>query len=174
MPAGAQQQSRGRRKPKSRFGAQLEEKQNLKEIYGIAEAQLKNYYKAAKKSTDETGPALIERLERRLDNAIYRAGFATTRAQARQMASHGLFSVNGRSVTVASIILSEGDEVQVKENKRKKSYFTNFDKRMQNAQIADWLTLDVKNYGFKVIGKPSADQAGIGVAIQEIVEFLSR
>ncbi len=140
----------------------------------MAENQLKNYYKAAKKSSAETGPALIERLERRLDNAIYRAGFATTRAQARQMASHGLFSVNGRSVNVASILLSEGDVVQVKEGKRKKSYFTNFDKRMQNTQLAEWLELDVKNYGFKVVGKPEVDQTGIGVAIQEIVEFLSR
>ena len=140
----------------------------------MAENQLKNYYKAAKKSSAETGPALIERLERRLDNAIYRAGFATTRAQARQMASHGLFSVNGRSVNVASILLSEGDVVQVKEGKRKKSYFTNFDKRMQNTQLAEWLELDVKNYGFKVVGKPEVDQTGIGVDIKEIVEFLSR
>lgn len=174
MTTGAQQQSRGRRKPKSRYGAQLEEKQNLKGIYGIEEAQLKNYYRAAKKSNDETGPALVERLERRLDNAIYRAGLASTRAQARQMASHGLFSINGRPVNIPSIILHEGDLVQVKEGKRKKSYFTNFDKRMQNAQAAEWLELDVKNFGFKVIGKPSIDQAGIGVAIQEIVEFLSR
>ena len=62
----------------------------------------------------------------------------------------------------------------MKKSKRKKPYFTNFDKRMQNAQVADWLVLDVENYGFKVIGKPSVDRAGIGVAIQEIVEFLSR
>jgi small subunit ribosomal protein S4 len=174
MTTGAQQQSRGRKRPKSRFGAQLEEKQNLKEIYGVAEAQLKKYYTTAKKSNEETGPALIELLERRLDNAIYRAGFATTRAQARQMASHGLFNVNGRPVNVASIILREGDLVQVKETKRKKSYFSSFDKRMQSAQVAEWITLDVKNYGFKVAGKPSADQTGIGVAIQEVVEFLSR
>lgn len=174
MTSGAQPQTKRRRRPKSRYGAQLEEKQNLKEIYGVGEGQLKTYYEAAKKSASETGPELIKRLELRLDNAIYRAGLASTRAQARQMASHGLFTVNNRSVNIPSIRLGKGDVVRVKESKRKKSYFTNFSKRMQNAQVADWLELEVTSYGFKVREEPTVDEVGIGVAIQEIVEFLAR
>jgi small subunit ribosomal protein S4 len=174
MPANIQQQGGRSRKPKSRFGAQLEEKQNLKAIYGIRDRQLKKYYKAAQKSSEETGPELIKILEQRLDNAIYRAGMAETRAQARQMTSHGLFEVNDRPVDIPSIQLRVGDKVRVKNCKQGKSYFTSFDKRMQNAQVASWIELDIKDFGFKVVGTPTVDEAGVGVAVQEIVEFLSR
>lgn len=168
------QQNNRRPKPKSRYGTQLEEKQNLKSIYGVRERQLKKYYKKARQSSGETGPVLIEILERRLDNAIYRAGMAETRNQARQMASHGLFEVNERPVNIPSIELSVGDSVRVKKHKREKSYFTNFEKRMQNAQVASWIELDIKGFGFKVQNLPTLDEAGIGVSVQEIVELLSR
>jgi len=173
MSTGNQQQGR-RGKPKSRFGTQLAEKQNLKGIYGIRDQQLKKYYRIALNSEQETGPRLIELLERRLDNAVYRAGMAETRAQARQMTTHGLFQVNGRSVNVPSVQLKGGDVVNVKDCKQGKSYFSNFDKRMQNVQVAKWLELDTKNFGFKVSGTPNIDDAGVGVAIQEVVELLAR
>ena len=169
-----QQQGNRRRKPKSRYGTQLEEKQNLKGIYGVREKQLNKYYKSAQKATEETGPQLIEILERRLDNAIYRAGMAETRKQARQMASHGLFEVNERPVNIPSIQLKAGDSVYVKKCKQEKAYFTNFEKRMQSAQVASWIELDVKNFGFKVISLPTIDEAGLGVSVQEIVELLAR
>jgi small subunit ribosomal protein S4 len=174
MPPNNQQQSGRRPKPKSRFGTQLEEKQNLKSIYGIRENQLKIYFKAAQKAPDETGPKLIETLEKRLDNAIYRAGIAETRAQARQMSSHSLFEVNGRPVNIPSIQLKIGDKVRVKECKKGKAYFTNFEKKMQNAQVASWLELNIKEFEFKIIKLPTIDEAGIGVSVQEIVELLAR
>jgi len=172
MPAPNQQQRR--RKPKSRYGQQLEEKQNLKQIFGVRERQLKNYYKTASDSKEETGPYMISLLERRIDNAVYRSGMAETRPQARQMVSHGLYEVNGRGVDVPSIRLKVGDVISVKESKRKKSLFDNFDKRMQGAQLPSWIELDVKEYEFKITGSPSADEANIGVDIRSVVELFAR
>lgn len=165
---------RRNRRPKSRYGIQLEEKQNLKSIYGIRDKQLKIYYEQAQKLTGETGPQLIKTLESRLDNAIYRAGLAETRKQARQMVSHGYFEVNGRPVNIPSIKLKTKDNVTVKKSKQNKYYFTNFEKRMQNAQVPDWILLDVENYGFTIAAEPSYDEATIGISVQEIVELLAR
>jgi len=164
---------RGPRRPRTRYARQLEEKQNLKKIFGVRERQLKRYYSEAQSARQETGLILVQLLERRLDNALYRAGLAVNRPQARQMASHRLFMVNGRSVDVPSLRLSIGDEVRVKESKQKKSYFTNFAKRMQNVSMATWLELDVKNFAFKVVAEPTAAEARLGVDIQAVVELLS-
>jgi small subunit ribosomal protein S4 len=173
MP-GKKPGGRGGRRNRSRYGTQMDEKQNLKEIYGIRERQLKKYYREAKISAKETGPEMIKLLEQRLDNAIYRAGFASTRNQARQMASHGLFQVNGRTVTIPSLRVRTGDNVSIKESKRKKAHFSNFEMRMQNAQLPEWLQLEVKGFGFKVINDPQAKEANIGVAVKDVVEFLGR
>jgi len=165
--------NRGRR-PKSRFGAQLEEKQNLKDIYGIRERQLKKYFTRAQRAEGETGPKLIETLEGRLDNAVFRAGMAETRAQARQMVSHGFFAVNERAVNVPSIQLKVGDKVRIKEAKRKKEVFKNFTKKMESAQTAEWLQLNDEGFGFEVVAIPDTERAGVGVGVQEVVEFLTR
>lgn len=163
-----------RGKRKSRYGGQLEEKQNLKSIYKLRERQLKRYFVEAQKAKDETGPYMMELLERRLDSAIYRAGFAETRAQARQMASHRLFMINDRPIDVPSCRLKNGDKVAVRESKRDKAYFSNFEKRMQNANIPDWMQLEVSGYGFKVVSAPSAEDASVGIDLQAIVELLGR
>lgn len=163
---------RGRRK--SRYGEQLEEKQGLKDIYQLRERQLRKYFMEAQKSKNETGPYMMELLERRLDSAIYRAGFAETRAQARQMASHRLFTINGRPVDVPSCRLKNGDKIAVRAAKRKKAYFSNFEKRMQNVQVPDWIQLEVGGYGFQVIGAPSAEDISVGIDLQAIVELLGR
>ncbi len=172
---GQQNQQRGRRKRQSGpYGIQLAEKQNLKKIYGVREEQLKKYYKEAKRSDVETGPKLIKILEGRLDNSIYRAGIADTRPQARQMASHKIFLVNGRVTNIPSYRLKKGDMVQVKASKQKQSLFANFEKKMQNAQIPDWLEVDTKEFGFRVTGEPDEKEVGIGVEIQAVVELLAR
>lgn len=145
----------------------------MKKIFGVRERQLKRYYSEAQGARQETGLILVQLLERRLDNALYRAGLAVNRPQARQMASHRLFMVNGRSVDVPSLRLSIGDEVRVKESKQKKSYFTNFAKRMQNVSQSAWLELDVKNFAFKVVAEPTAAEARLGVDMQAVVELLS-
>lgn len=164
----------GRKRSQGRYALQLLEKQNLKKIYGLREEQLRRYFREARFRKGETGPMLIALLERRLDNALFRAGIALTRTQARQMASHRLFQVNGRSVNIPSYRLSKGDVVTVKESKRAKALFTNFEKRMQNVQPPSWIQLDPANYGFTVVGEPSADQAGVGVDIRAVVEMFAR
>jgi len=175
MPTSPQrQQQRGRRRPRSRYAQQLHEKQTLKGIYGVRERQLRIYYVAARQSSEETGPSLISLLERRLDNAVFRAGIAETRAQARQMVSHGMFEVNSRPVDVPSIQVREGDIVKIKEGKRKKGLFENFEKRMQGAQLPDWIRLDVSGYGFNVTGTPSTEEAAVGVDIRSVVELFAR
>ncbi|MDP3997187.1 MAG: 30S ribosomal protein S4 [Candidatus Andersenbacteria bacterium] len=176
----AKQGSRGgmrppqRRRPHSRYGQQMEEKQNLKKIYGIREQQLKKYFVTAHQSTVETGPGLIEILEKRLDNAVYRAGWSPTRAAARQLVSHRLVTVNGRPVDVPSLQVKVGDVISIKESKRKKAIFTNFTKSLQNVAAPSWILLDPENFSFKVTGLPGADEAGLGVDIRAIVEYFAR
>lgn len=168
---GGGRRSRGRG---SQYGLQLREKQQLKGIYGLRDEQLRRYYRQARQAAGDAGSVLIQLLELRLDNAIFRAGFAETRHQARQMASHRFFLVNGRAITVPSFGLAVGDVVTVKESKRGKSYFTSFEKRMQNAALPGWLALDVAAYGFKVTGLPTPQEANVGVHTQAVIEFLAR
>lgn len=163
-----------RRRQLSRFGTQMAEKQNLKEIYGLRENQLRRYYAEALKGRHETGPRIIQLLELRLDNALYRAGFCPTRAAARQLASHGLVEVNGRSVNIPSLRLSPGDVVRIKESKRKSVLFDNFAKRLQNVALPSWLTLDPVSFAFSVITEPTPEEATIGVDIRSVVEFFAR
>jgi small subunit ribosomal protein S4 len=165
----------GRGRGGSRYSLQLEEKRNLKNIFGIREAQLRRYYQEARAGRGkETGAYLIELLERRLDNALFRAGFAETRGQARQMASHKLVTVYGRPVNVPSLRLRTGDVVQVKESKRGKSYFANFEKKMQNAQLPAWLQSQPTEFSFRGTGSPSVEEAKLAVDAQAVVELLSR
>lgn len=172
-PRGGQAGGR-RRAPKSRYGQQMQEKQNLKEIYGIREEQLRKYYAEARRSKTSTGEQLISLLERRLDNAIYRAGLAPTRPAARQMATHRLFAVNNRPVDIPSYRVKPGDIISVRESKRNKSYFTNWDKRTQNLQPPTWITLDPASYSIRIQAEPTAEQSNVGIDVQAIVEFFAR
>lgn len=163
-----------RRKQKSRYGTQMAEKQQLKQMYGIQEQQLRNYYAQAHRSQEETGPELVVLLERRLDNAVYRAGFAPTRPAARQMSTHRLLTVNGRPVDVPSYRLKPGDVVSIREGKRVKSIFSNFEKRMQNVKPPAWLVINPAEFGFKVSSLPTMAEANVGVDVQAIVEYFAR
>lgn len=163
-----------RRRNRSRYATQLQEKQDLKNLYGIREQQLKRYYFEALRAGGETGPNMVSLLERRLDNAVYRAGFAQTRPQARQMTTHRLFQVNGRSVDIPSYSLRPGDVVTVKQSKQNKSYFSNFEKRLQNVRPPAWATLNAKDFGFTVQSVPTFDEANIGIDIRAVVEYFAR
>lgn len=163
-----------RRRQPSRYGVQMREKQGLKGIYGIREEQLSRYFHEAHRSTAETGPYLVELLERRLDNALFRAGFAETRPAARQLASHRLVTVNGHAVTIPSLRLKKGDVVEIKTSKRTKPLFTNFVKHLQNVPPVTWLQITPENFAFKVTALPAADEAGLGVDIRAIVEYFAR
>lgn len=170
---GGQRQQGRRPKPKSRYGTQLSEKQNLKDLFGIRDGQLRKYYAQALRVQGQTGPMLISLLERRLDNAIFRSGFAQTRPQARQMATHRLFAVNGRPVDVPSYELRVGDVVSVRESKRSKSYFSQFEKRMQNASTPSWILINPEEFNFKIQSLPSFEEANIGVDIRAVLEFFA-
>lgn len=163
-----------RRRQMSRYGSQMAEKQQLKEIYGVREQQLKNYYLKAKRSKRQTGVELMGALERRLDNAVFRAGFAVTRPTSRQMVSHGYFTVNGKVTNVASHGLRPGDVVSIKETKRKKAHFVAFPKSLQNVTPPGWIVLEPDTFSFKVSALPAADDSPMPVDIQAVVEFFAR
>ena len=164
----------GRRRNVTRYGTQMREKQDLKAIYGIRDGQLRTYFKRAMKAKGETGPVLIGILESRLDNSVFRAGFAQTRPQARQMVSHAFFLVNGKKVDVPSFMLKEGDVVSIKESKREKSYFSSFDKRLQNVRTPSWITPTINEFSFTFSAKPVVEEANIGVDMRAVVEFFAR
>ena len=164
----------GKRRTKSRYGYQMVEKKTLKEIFGIREGQLRRYYQEAYRSKGATGSVLVSLLERRLDNAVFRAGFAATRPAARQMVSHGFFLVNGRRVTIASYRLTPGDVVSVKDTKRSKVPLSTFPKSLQNVQPPSWITLDPEQYAFHIKGVPASEDSNLGIDVQAITEFLSR
>lgn len=151
----------------------MAEKQNLKEIFGIREKQLRRYYESALRSDAQTGNGLIALLERRLDNAVFRAGFAVSRPAARQMVSHAYVTVNGTPVKIASHLLKVGDVVAIKESKRSKAPFQNFDKKMQNATHAPWIKMN-DTFEFVVERLPEAEDDQLGVEIQKIVEYFAR
>lgn len=164
----------GRRRNQSRYGVQIKEKKQLKEIYGIREAQLKRYYREALTSKSETAPELIRLLEHRIDNVVFRAGFAQTRPQARQMVTHGFFLLNGRRIDVPSALLKKGDVVTVKESKRGKAFFSTFEKRMQNVRTPSWISLKSGDFGLVFGGEVDVEEVNPGVDMRAIIEFFTR
>ena len=158
----------------SEFGMQLREKQKAKAIYGIMEKQFRRYYEKASKRVGVTGDALLQMLEMRLDNVVFRLGFALTRAQARQLVSHGFFNVNGKKVNIPSYALKVGDEISVRENKVKSKYMQSISQLLANAKVAEWINLEPSNYSGKVLSTPSHDQLDTTINSQLIVEHYSR
>ncbi len=164
-----------RRRRVSEYGKQLMEKQKLKIIYGVRERQFRNYFEKASAGGGRTGEELVTLLERRLDNVIYRLGLATTRAQGRQMVSHGHIAVNGRKVTIPSFQVSGGDEVSVKERSKDKGMFKDVDVRIKKYEPPVWLQLDKEAKKAVVMRLPGEDVArDLPVEIPQIVEFYSR
>lgn len=157
---------------KSDYGKQLEEKQKARYIYGVTEKQLQKYYDQASKSKENTGIALMSLLERRLDNVVFQAGLAVTRMQARQMVGHGLFSLNGKRITIPSIIVRPGDEIVIRD-KYKSSPLLDKVREVQ-ADSPKWITADRKKYAAKVVAMPDENDFGNFVEVQKIIEFYSR
>ena len=158
----------------SEFGTQLREKQKAKIIYGLMERQFRRYFEMASKKVGATGDTLLQLLEFRLDNIIYRLGFAITRPQARQLVSHGFFEVNGTRVNIPSYQVKVGDEIKVRAGKQNSQYMKNIATALANAKTSEWLNLDAKNFSGKVLSKPSKDQLDASLNTQLIVEFYSR
>jgi len=158
----------------SEFGMQLREKQKAKIVYGLMEKQFRKYYETASKKVGITGDALIQMLELRLDNVVYRLGFGITRPQARQLVTHGFFDVNGKKVNIPSFQVKIGDEISVREIKQKSQYIKNITPNLANAKTVEWVSLDAKNLSGKVLSKPSRDQIDSNINTQLIVEYYSR
>jgi small subunit ribosomal protein S4 len=165
------------RKGLSEFGQQLATKQKVKRIYGVMEKQLKNYFQKVKGKSGVTGDLLMQRLEMRLDNVIYRCQIASSRSQARQLVKHAHFLVNGKIVDLPSYIVKKDDRIEIKDNKLKKTFFKNLAEAIRSKKdqvLPSWLEMDTSNLTVKVTTKPTRDSLNLSVNPQMIVEFYSR
>ena len=173
-PPGPHGQSGSFRRKTSDYSTQLREKQKARRIYGVLERQFRRYFSEATKSTGVTGAALLQLLEMRLDNIVYRLGFATSRKQARQLVLHGHFTVNGAKATVPSYVLKPGAQIAVVEDSRKSAYFQAVTKELAHRKPVEWLALDAANFSASVLNPPSRQQIDTAVKEQLIVEYYSR
>lgn len=161
----------GARRPRlSEYGIRLREKQKCKRIYGMLEAQFKRYFEMAERMPGDTGKNLLQLLERRLDNVIYRCGFASSRAQARQIVNHGHVKVNGRRVDIPSYLVDPGDEIEVEPLEVVRE---NAEKAV-GRRIPEWLEVDLSNLRAKVLKLPTREMIDTDVDEHLIVEFYSR
>jgi len=159
--------------PSSGFGKQLTEKQKAKVIYGLREAQFSKYVKEATRLTGDSSVNLQQLLERRLDNVVYKLGFAITRAQARQMVSHNLFLVNGKAMNVPSYIVRIGDIVELKKSKQKSKAFENLEDKMAKMELPSWLSVDPSKKSGKVLGTPAEADFEKSFDTKLIIEYYS-
>ena len=154
---------------------QLREKQKVRRIYGLLEKQFANLVNEAERAEGMTGEKLLEFLESRLDNTVYRAGFAPSRRAARQLVSHGHFLLNGRRVDIPSIRVKTGDVITVRQLSRKKTFFANIlDLSNANSANLSWLKVNPKDMQVDILGTPKREEAEVGINEQLIVEFYSR
>lgn len=158
----------------SEYGMQLREKQKAKINYGVQEKQFIRYFDKAMNRPGVTGDLLLEMLELRLDNIVFRLGFAETRAQARQLVNHGFFEVNGKSVDIASFATKPGDIISVRESKRASKYMEARKEKLKAAKPQEWVELQPANWSGKVLSVPTPDQIGNVINTQLIVEHYSR
>src|SRR5438552_1404764 len=156
------------------YGVQLREKQKLRRIYRVMEGQFRNYLTEAERRKGVTGENLLQLLEMRLDNVVYRLGLASSRAQARQLVSHRFFTVNERRVNIPSYQVKPGDQVTVHESKSQTEIIKQARQKSHTRALAEWLSFDNVNLAGKVLAPPTRDQIDTGVEEQLIVEFYSR
>ena len=168
------QHGQGRRSRLSEYGMQLQEKQKAKINYGVMERQFLRYFEQAHNQPGVTGDNLLKLLELRLDNVVYRLGFAETRAQARQLVNHGFFEVNGKKVDIPSFALRPGDTVGVRPSKQASKYMATQKEKLKGATIQDWLELKAQDLSGKVLSAPTPEQIQNLINTQLIVEHYSR
>jgi small subunit ribosomal protein S4 len=156
------------------YGLQLREKQRTRRIYGIMEKQFRHYFDMAERQRGVTGENLLRLLERRIDNVVYRLGFAASRAEARQLVRHGHFTVNGRRVSIPSFLVHIGDTVALAEGSKKLAVFTDLAEKLAHKTTPPWLEPDPDNLRGKVAGFPARDDIDIPIKEHLIVELYSR
>ena len=162
------------RKKLSEYGLQLREKQKAKRYYGVLETQFRNYFQAANSKQGVTGDNLLQLLELRLDNAVFRLGLGSSRKEARQLIKHNHFLVNGSKVNIPSYSLSEGDVISLKEASKKSEKFKTLVETMQDKTIPDWLDCNKETVEAKVASLPTRDDIDIPIAEHLIVELYSK
>lgn len=162
-----------RAKGGSSYSKQLIEKQKAKFIYGIREAQFSRYVKEASSMKGDSGVNLQTILETRLDNVIYRMGFALTRAQARQMVNHGMFTVNGKNLNIPSHIVKVGDVIAVRDKKLKKSLFLDLEEKLSKVQLPSWISVDPKTKSGKILNLPTEQDFNKIFDVKLIIEYFS-
>jgi small subunit ribosomal protein S4 len=165
----------GQARPKfSEYSIQLREKQKLRRIYGVLEGQFRRYFEMADRSRGVTGETLLQLLERRLDNMVYRMGFATSRAEARQLVRHGHFSVNGRRVNVPSFLVKPGDVVAVVERSRKVARIQEALELAQRRGVPDWLEVTPEQFTGRVKALPTRSDLTMPINEKLVVELYSK
>ena len=163
-----------RRRKVSEYGLQLREKQKVRKSYSVLERQFRNYFEKAEQRKGMTGENLLRMLEMRLDNAVFRMGFAQSRAQARQLVSHGHFMVNGRPTNIPSFQTKVGDKIQVRDSRRGREVFKVAAENMRSAQIPEWLSVDPATLTGSVLAEPAREQMPLEFNEQLVVEYYSR
>jgi len=163
-----------RRSKQSEYGLQLREKQKARRIYGIGEGQFRKYFKEADRRKGVTGENLIVQLEQRFDNIVFRAGFADSRSQARQLVRHNHFRINGKKANIPSMLLKVGDEIQLKEGSKKSVVIKAIVDKLGQRNLPEWLNLDAENLAVKIVALPARENVDIPVTEQLIVELYSR
>ena len=164
-----------KRKKQSDYGMQLREKQKAKAFYGVLESQFRKYFEEASRSKEVTGLKLLQILESRLDNVVYRLGLATSRAQARQLVRHGHFTVNGVKVNIPSYLTKVNDVIKVKEASENDAIFKEIVEATENGRpVPTWLEADLANKSGKIVGTPAREEIDLPVKEHLIVELYSK
>ena len=163
-----------RRRKVSDYGIQLRAKQRARRLYGVLETQFRHYFERAERSQGVTGTVLLQELERRLDNVVYRLGFAASRPEARQLVGHRHFSVNGRIVNIPSYRVRPGDVVEVREKSRKAQPISQAQDLIQGRPVPEWLTLDATALKGTIARLPERTEMDMFIDEQLIVEYYSR
>jgi small subunit ribosomal protein S4 len=163
-----------RRKRESDYTRQLRAKQKARRVYGVMERQFHRYYQESMRRRGLTGLKLLQILETRLDNVVFRLGFGSDRAEARQLVTHGHFSVNGRRTDIPSMLVTAGDVVSVRDGSRKRTFFKNLPDIAEDRNPPAWLSRDLKNLSGSMIRMPERSEIDGNLNEQSIVEFYSR
>ena len=162
------------RRKVSEFGQQLREKQKVKRIYGVLEKQFRRIFSEAYRRKGMTGEVLLKLMELRLDNAVYRIGFASSRAEARQIVKHGHILVNGKKATIPSMMVRIDDQISVREKSRKIPQIVSAMEAALRKGTSSWLEVDSKNFAAKVVSEPKREEITLPIQEQLIVELYSR
>jgi small subunit ribosomal protein S4 len=173
-PYAPGQHGQSRRRQQSEYGMQAREKQKTRRYYGVLESQFRKYFEMAERSKGVTGEILLQILESRLDNAVYRLGFAMSRPEARQLVLHGHFTVNGKKVNIPSYLVKAGDVITLKESSRSLDRFKAILEANASRVAPAWLDFDANTLQGRVIDLPTREQIDFLVNEQLIVELYSK